>query len=106
MVSTYYNAFGGARKLCFTELGYLTPEGYGALPAAFAWAGSTSVAQQAQWLGEAANLSKSGGVVRLMVVFNVDFKVWGDDPQAGYAIIRANGTCPACENLRAVTGGR
>jgi hypothetical protein len=106
MVSTYYNAFGGARKLCFTELGYLTPEGYGPLPAAFAWAASTTLAQQAQWLGEAASLSKSGGVVRLMVVFNVDFKVYGDDPQAGYAIIRADGSCPACENLRAVTGGR
>jgi LysM repeat protein len=106
MVSTYYNAFGGARKLCFTELGYLTPEGYGALPGTFAWAAGTTLAQQAQWLGEAASLSKSGGVVRLMVVFNVDFKVYGDDPQAGYAIIRPNGGCPACENLRAVTGGR
>jgi hypothetical protein len=106
MVSTYYNAFGGARKLCFTELGYLTAEGYGSLPGAFAWAANTTVAQQAQWLGEAANLSKSGGVVRLMIVFNVDFTVWGDDPQAGYAIIRPGGGCPACENLRAVTGGR
>ena len=106
MVSTYYNAFGGARKLCFTELGYLTGEGYGALPGAFGWAGSTTVAQQAQWLGEAANLSRSGGVVRLMIVFNVDFTVWGDDPQAGYAIIRPGGNCPACDSLRAVTGGR
>jgi len=41
-----------------------------------------------------------------MVVFNVDFTVWGDDPQAGYAIIRADGTCPACDSLRAVVGGR
>jgi hypothetical protein len=106
MVSTYYNAFGGARKLCFTELGYLTPEGYGTLPANFAWAANTTVAQQAQWLGEAASLSRAGGVVRLMVVFNVDLTVWGDDPQAGYAILRADGTCPACEALRAVTGGR
>lgn len=106
MVNTYYNAFGGSRKLCFTELGYLTPEGYGPLPSAFGWAGNTTVAQQAQWLGEAANLSKSGGLVRLMIVFNVDFKVYGDDPQAGYAIIRANGTCPGCDSLRNVTGGR
>jgi len=106
MVNTYYNAFGGAKKLCFTELGYLTPEGYSALPAAFAWAANTTAAQQAQWLGEAANLSKSGGLVRLMVVFNVDFTVYGDDPQAGYAIVRPNRTCPACDSLRAVTGGR
>jgi hypothetical protein len=106
MVSTYYNAYGGARKLCFTELGYLTPEGYSPLPGAFAWAANTTLAEQAQWLGQAASLSKSGGVVRLMVVFNVDFTVYGADPQAGYAIIRPGGSCPACDSLRAVTGGR
>ncbi|MFQ5435436.1 MAG: SH3 domain-containing protein, partial [Anaerolineae bacterium] len=49
MVNTYYNAFGGARPLCFTELGYLTPEGFGGLPGDFAWAGNVTVAQQAQW---------------------------------------------------------
>jgi LysM repeat protein len=107
MVSTYWTATGGARPLCFTELGYLTPEGYGPLPSTFAWAANTTVAQQAQWLGQAATLGQqSNGQVRLMIVFNVDFKVYGTDPQAGYAIIRADGTCPACASLRAVTGGR
>jgi len=106
MVSVYYNAFGGARKICFTELGYLTGEGYGTLPGAFGWAGNTTVAQQAQWIGEAASLARSGGQVRLLIVFNVDFTVWGDDPQAGFAIIRPGGVCPACDSLRNVTGGR
>ena len=106
MVSLYYNAFGGAKKLCFTELGYLSPEGYGTLPVAFGWAGDTSVAEEAQWLGEAANLTKNGGLVRLMIVFNVDFKDYGADPQAGYAVIRLGGACPACDSLRQVTGGR
>jgi hypothetical protein len=106
MVATYYNAFGGARPLCFTELGYLTPEGYGPLPGAFGWAGNTSVAQQAQWLGQVAGLARDSGIVRLLVVFNVDFTGYGDDPQAGYAMIRPGGNCPACDALRAVTGGR
>jgi len=106
MVSVYYNAFGGARKICFTELGYLTGEGYGSLPGAFGWAGNTTVAQQAQWIAEAASLARSGGQVRLLIVFNVDFTVWGDDPQAGFAIIRPGGACPACDSLRNVTGGR
>ncbi len=106
MVNKYFNAFGGTRKLCFTELGYLSGEGYGALPGNFAWAGGTSVAEHAQWLGEAANLSKNGGRVRLMIVFNVDFTLYGEDPQAGFAIIRPGSTCPACDTLRAVTGGR
>ncbi len=106
MVNTYFSAFGGTRKLCFTELGYLSPEGYGPLPGNFGWAGDTSIAEQAQWMGEAANLAKNGGVVRLLIVFNVDFTVYGDDPQAGYALIRKDGSCPACDELRKVTGGR
>jgi hypothetical protein len=106
MVATYYNAFGGARPLCFTELGYLTPEGYGPLPGAFGWAGNTTVAQQAQWLGQVATLARNSGIVRLIIVFNVDFTGYGDDPQGGYAMIRPGGSCPACDALRAVTGGR
>jgi hypothetical protein len=89
----------GNRKACFTELGYLSPEGYGTLPGGFAWGQNTSIAEQAQWLGEAATLASQSGNVRLMIVFNVDFTVWGTDPQAGYAIIRADGTCPACTTL-------
>lgn len=104
MVDAYYNAFGGSRQLCFTELGYLTPEGYGTLPGGFAWAQNTTVAQQAQWLAEAASLSANSGKVRLMIVWNMDSTTWGSDPQAGYAIIRPGGGCPACESLRAVMG--
>nr|HID13836.1 LysM peptidoglycan-binding domain-containing protein [Anaerolineae bacterium] len=107
MVNTYYDRFGGQRQLCFTELGYVSPEGYGTLPANFAWAADTSVAEQAAWLAEAASLSASGGKVRLMIVYNVDFTLWSaHDPQAGYAIIRPDGSCPACETLHAVMGSR
>jgi hypothetical protein len=104
MVNTYWNAFGGARPLCFTELGYLTPEGYGSLPGGFAWAGNVTAAQQAQWLAEAASLSAGSGKVRMMIVWNVDSTTWTSDPQAGYAIIRPGGGCPACETLRGVMG--
>ena len=57
---------------------------------------------QAEWLAEAARLSREQGKVRLMIVFNVDFETYGVDPQAGYAIFRADGSCPACETLKAV----
>jgi LysM repeat protein len=106
MVSTYYNAFGGKRQLCFTELGYLTPEGYPPLPSFFGWAGDNTIAEQAQWLGEAASLSKSGGKTRLMMVFNVDFTEYDADPQAGFAIIRKDGSCPACASMGSVVGSR
>jgi hypothetical protein len=102
MVDLYYNSFGGTRPICFTELGYLTGEGYGPLPSFFAWAQNTTLAQQAQWLAEAASLSASSGKVRLMTIWNVDFTLYSADPQAGYAIVRADGSCPACAALDAV----
>lgn len=99
------NPFGGKRG-CFTELGYLSPQGYGPLPGGFAWAANVTVQQQAQWLAEAALRSAQSGRIRLMIVFNVDFTYYGDDPQAGYAIIRPDGSCPACETLGRVMGVR
>jgi hypothetical protein len=101
MINRAIAPFGG-KKACITEIGYLTPEGYGPLPGGFAWAANTTIAQQAAWLAEAAVLSAQGGRVRLMIVFNVDFTVYGADPQAGFAIIRKDGSCPACTALAGV----
>ena len=97
----YYNAFGGARKVCITELGYLTGEGFPPLPANFAWAQGTTLAQHAEWLGRATALARGSGRVRLMIIWNVDITTYNDDPQAGYAIVRPDGSCPACGTLAA-----
>jgi hypothetical protein len=97
MLNLYGGTFG--RPVCFTELGYLSGEGYGQVPDRFSWASGTTVAQQARWLAETAQLAAESGQVRLMIVWNVDFVYWGDDPMAGYAIIRPDGSCPACETL-------
>jgi hypothetical protein len=102
MVDLYYSSFGGSRPLCFTELGYLTSEGFGALPSAFGWAANTNLADQAQWLASTASMAGNSGQVRLMIVFNVDFTLYGADPQAGYAIVRPDGSCPACSALGSV----
>lgn len=100
MVNTYAGVFPN-KPLCFTELGYLTPEGLGPLPAAFAWASNTTVQEQADWLARAATLSRQSGHIRLMIVWNVDATLYVDsDPQAGYAIVR-NGQCLACGTLGA-----
>jgi hypothetical protein len=101
MLDTYWNLIGGARPICFTELGYLTPEGYPPLDPFFAWGANTTVAQQAAWLAEAAAISSQSGRVRLMIVWNVDFTFYGADPQAGYAMIRPGGGCPACSAMAA-----
>ncbi|MFN8527720.1 MAG: hypothetical protein U0670_03815 [Anaerolineae bacterium] len=99
MINTYWNAVGGQRPICFTELGYLTPEGYPPLDPYFGWASNTTVAQQAAWLARAAAISSQSGRVRLMIVWNVDFSNYGSDPMAGYAMVRPGGGCPACDAL-------
>ncbi|MCZ7671916.1 MAG: hypothetical protein M5U34_34680 [Chloroflexi bacterium] len=65
------------------------------------------MAEQALWLAEAAQLSRNSNKVRLMTVFNVDYTEYNinNDPQAGYAIIRPDMSCPACESLHSVMGG-
>jgi hypothetical protein len=90
------------KPVCWTELGYLSGEGMGApIPTAFAWADGVTVAQHAAWLAEAASLSAQNGV-RLMIVWNVNFELWGSDPMGGYAKIRPPGNCPACGQLGTV----
>ena len=74
------------------------------MPERFAWAAETSVAEHAAWLAEAVSVAANTGKVRMIIVFNVDFTHYGDDPQAGYAMIRQNGGCPACETLAQVMG--
>ena len=104
----YYNSFGGVRPVCFTELGYLSADGFPGLSPNFGWAAETSVAEHAQWLGDAVRLAAGTGQVRLLVVFNVDFTHYdvNGDPQAGYAILRPDGSCPACATLSAAIDGR
>lgn len=99
MVNTYRSVFP-TKPLCFTELGYLSPEGLGGPPPGAEWAANTSVQEQAQWLAQAATLSRDGGIVRLMIVWNVNATFTSSNPMAGWAIVRGNGQCPACQTLR------
>lgn len=87
------------RPVCFTEVGYLTPEGYGPLPPAFGWAANVTIAQHAAWLADAVSRAAQSGRVRLFIVWNINFARYDDDPMAGYAIIRRDGSCPACTAL-------
>ncbi|MCI0394641.1 MAG: LysM peptidoglycan-binding domain-containing protein [Chloroflexi bacterium] len=103
-LNLYNTTFAGQKPLCFTELGYLSAEGFSGLPQNFAWAAGTSVAEQAQWQAQAVTLAHQGGRVRLLIVYNVDFTSYdpAGDPQAGYAMFRPGGSCPACDTLSAV----
>ena len=90
--------------MCLTEMGYLSPEGYGRLPDSFNWAEFTSVSQHADWLAQAILMASNYQEmpVELVIVWNIDFDGYGDDPQAGYAIIRPDGSCPACDTIAAL----
>ena len=98
MISTYRAVFP-AKPLCFTELGYLSPDGLGSLPPGLEWGMNTSAQEQAQWLAQAAVLSRDGGIVRLMIVWNVDSPFTSSNNMAGWAIIRTNNQCLQCETL-------
>lgn len=91
--------------LCFTELGYLSPDGFDEpLNVNFGWAAGTTVEEQSEWLAQAVQIVADYErlPVRLLIVWNVDFDRFDDDPQGGYAIIRPDGTCPACETIGAL----
>ncbi len=102
-IEVYYNGMNQALPICITEFGYLTPDGISEpLPEIFAWGANTTVAQQAQWLAEGVNIAEELGYVDLVIIWNVDFTNWGEnDPFKGYAILRPDGSCPACTTLAA-----
>jgi hypothetical protein len=103
MINTYASVIDDL-PLCFTELGYLSPEGYGQLPGSFAWAANTSVAEQAEWLRDAIDIAGDDGRIALIMIWNVDYTRFDQDPQGGYAIIRPDGTCPACDSIATLRG--
>ncbi|MCS7178980.1 MAG: NBR1-Ig-like domain-containing protein [Anaerolineae bacterium] len=103
----YYHIFRGTRQLFYTELGYASQEGVEPFPDNFWWARGNDNSEQAAWLAESVRLSIQTGMVRCIIVWNVDFlRPIPGDPQNGYAIIRPGGACPACEALHAVLGSR
>jgi len=87
--------------ICLTELGYLSPEGYGQLPLWYQWAAHTSVTEQAAWLSQAIEIAAdySRSPVDLLIVWSIDSEQYEPDAQAGYAIIRPDGSCPACQSI-------
>ncbi len=101
MVSTYRGVFP-SKPLCFTELGYITPDGLGGLPAGLEWGLNNTAQEQAQWLAQAAMLSRDGGVVRLMIVWNVDAPFTPSNTMAGWSMIRTSGQCLPCDTLSTV----
>ena len=51
------------------------------------------------WIDQAVSMAGRSGRVRLFIIWNIDFVNYGEDPMAGFAIIRPGGGCPACDAL-------
>lgn len=104
-VELYRSVFPG-QPLCLTEIGYLSGDGYPPLPPDWQWAAGTSAELQAQWLAESVDYVQELGGIPIMIVWNVDFEEWepDGDPQAGFAILRPDGSCPACDRLGPLAG--
>jgi hypothetical protein len=100
MIDVYHDTIDGQKPICVTEIGYLSQIGYPSLREWWDWSSGTTLEQHAQWLAEAMLFLRQSGQVRLMIIWNVDFTEYDDySPMAGYAIIRADGSCPACDAL-------
>ncbi len=99
MVNAYHSTLG--KPVCFTELGYVTPDGYGPMPAGFEWGNNNSIGEQAQWLADVMSLAAGSGKVRMVIVWNFNFRTdpGTPDPAGGYAMLRPDGSCPACDAI-------
>jgi hypothetical protein len=114
MIDLYYDTFKSPNSasgipLCFTEIGFLSADGFDQTLAQvgatnFRWAEGTSVRDQAEWLEEALLDACRSGKVKLFIVWNVGFTNYGEDPQAGFSILRPDEDCDSCETLSRAVG--
>ena len=107
LVMSYRDLTRQSRPLCLTEFGIATPVN-GKTPKEFRWAARTTPEQQAQWLADGVQWVKSHpGMVRLLIVWNLNYYNDESDPNSLYALWTPRGMRPAYDALRAMlTGGR
>jgi hypothetical protein len=93
--------------VCLTSLGYVSWEGVeGGVPVGWEWSSATTAANQSEWLAEAIQTLAEFSSVRVALV-----NVWrfdaapGDVISAGYAMIRPDGSCPACDAIAGLRTG-
>ncbi len=87
-------AYDADKKLCVTEFGWATTEGYDQVPEGFEFALDNTLQEQADYIVQAYQLMHDSGDVWLSFLFNFDFGNKGggptDDP-VPYSIVDTNG---------------
>ncbi|MEJ2748210.1 MAG: hypothetical protein P8183_09930 [Anaerolineae bacterium] len=88
------DAYDANKKLCVTEFGWASSEGYDQIPEGFEFAQDNTLEEQAQYIVQAFQQMHDSGKVWLAFLFNFDFGNKGngptDDP-VPYSIIDTNG---------------
>lgn len=88
------HAYDPNKKLCVTEFGWATVEGYDAYPPGFEFAQDNTLQEQADYIVQAYQQMRASGNVWIAYLFNFDFGNKGggptDDP-VPYSIIDVNG---------------
>ncbi len=102
LIERVNKAFDSTLPICFTSFGYLSGDGYGQLPINLSWASEITSLNQAEWLAQAVTMSANNGNVYLMMIWNIDFQ-FSSDRSEGYALIRGDDSCPACDTLGALS---
>lgn len=81
-------------KLCVTEFGWASSEGYDVVPEGFAFAQDNTLEEQAAYIVQAFQQMHNSGSVWLAFLFNYDFGNKGSGPQddpVPYSIVDING---------------
>ena len=83
-----------AKKLCVTEFGWASTEGYTESPEGFAFAGDNTLQEQADYITQAYQQMRASGDVWIAYLFNYDFGNKGHGPTddtVPYSIVDTNG---------------
>lgn len=104
----YYNAFGGTKPICLTEYGIASAGAIGGVPSGFEWSSNTTLQQQARWLVEGMQLSEQWGIVKAIMIWNLDFSpMCGGciDEKSAYSILGGDFTpLPAYLTIKQALG--
>jgi hypothetical protein len=93
---------GDPFSLCVTEFGYFSPDGLDATPEGFAWASGITAAQQAEWLASGIETAAQLSSIRVEMIMVYRMTVSDEPGEDGFALVRPDGRCPACEAITAL----
>jgi len=85
---------GRAHKLCVTEFGWATSEGFGGKPNGFEFADDNSLQEQADWIVKAFQLQREWDTTWIAYLWNLNYANTSQDPldpNVPYSIVQFNG---------------